>query len=166
MTSSELPSWTYWVFLVRGCLAFALGAALLVSGSGLSPLGNFLAVYWIVGAVLTLRRASGHPAARGRQLAATAGLTGIVAGSLVLRELLDAVVEQGYLLELLGLCAIATGLPRLAGGFRDDQLATEMPRGRYRLVVGTLDVGLGVALLLVSEDTSPSSGSHSESGVC
>jgi uncharacterized membrane protein HdeD (DUF308 family) len=154
MTSSELPSWTYWVFLVRGCFALALGAALLVTGSGLSPLGNFLAVYWIVGAVLTLRWASGHPAARGRRLAATAGLTGIVAGSLVLlRELLDAIGEQGYLLDLLGLCAIATGLLRLAGGFRDDQLATEMPRGRYRLVVGALDVGLGVALLLVSEDT-------------
>ncbi len=154
MASGELPRWTYWVFLARGSFALALGAALLVSGSGLSLLGNFLAVYWIVGALLTLHWAIGSRAARGRRLGAVAGVIGIVAGILVLfRELLDGFVGQGYLLDLLGLCAIATGLLRLSGGFRDDQLASENPRGRYRFVVGTLDLGLGVALIAVSEGT-------------
>jgi hypothetical protein len=41
-----------------------------------------------------------------------------------------------------------------------------MPRGRYRLVVGTLDVGLGVALLLMSEDTVSIVRLALESGVC
>jgi uncharacterized membrane protein HdeD (DUF308 family) len=154
MTSGELPRWTYWVFLARGSFALALGIALLASGSGLSLLGNFLAVYWIVGAVLTLRWATGHRAATGRRLGAVAGLIGIVAGILVLlRGLLDDLVDQGYLLDLLGVCALATGVLRLSGGFRDDQFASDKPRDRYRLVVGTLDVGLGVALILVSEET-------------
>ena len=151
---ASLPRLTYWIFLARGCFALVLGVALLASGSGLSRLGNFLAVYWIIGALLTLRWAVGHRAATGRRLGAIAGLIGIVAGILVLlRAVLDGLVGEGYLLDLLGLCAIATGILRLAGGFRDDQLASENPRGRYRFVVGTLDLGLGVALIAVSEET-------------
>jgi len=154
MASGELPRWTYWVFLARGCFALALGIALLATGAGLTMLGNFMAVYWIVGAVLTLRWAVGHREVAGHRLGAIAGLIGIVAGSLVLlRELVKELVGQGYLLDLLGLSAIATGLLRLSGAFRDDQLASGSPRVRYRFVVGTLDVGLGVALVLVSEDT-------------
>jgi len=71
------------------------------------------------------------------------------------REPLEGLIDQGLVLDLLGLCAIATGLLRLSGVFRDDQLAGERPRHRYRLVVGALDVVLGVALVVVSERSVP-----------
>jgi uncharacterized membrane protein HdeD (DUF308 family) len=149
-----LSGWAYWVFLARGCLALALGAMLLVSDSGLTLLGNFLAVYWIVGAVVTLRWAAGNRPAAGHRLGTVAGLIGIVAGILVLlRAVLKEIVGRGHLLDLLGLCAMVTGLLRLSGAFRDDQLSRDGPRGRYRFVVGALDVGLGVALIAVSQDT-------------
>jgi uncharacterized membrane protein HdeD (DUF308 family) len=150
-SSGEIPRWTYWVFLVRGCVAFTLGASLLLSGEGLGLLASFVGGYWIVGALLTLHWAIGNRAAPGRRLGTLVGLIGLAAGIvLLLRELIDALVEQGLLLDVLGLAAIGMGLLRLSGKFHDDQLAAHRPRARYRLVVGTLDIVLGVAVLVVS----------------
>jgi uncharacterized membrane protein HdeD (DUF308 family) len=153
MSSSEIPRWTYWVFLVRGCVAFTLGAFLLLSGEGLSPLASFVGGFWIVGALLTLHWVVVNRAAPGRRLATLVALVGLAAGiALILRQLIDELIEQGLLLDILGVAGIAMGFLRLSGRFRDDQLAAHRPRARYRLVVGTLDVVLGVAVLLASED--------------
>ena len=62
-------------------------------------------------------------------------------------------VGTGALLDLVGGGAIATGMMRMLGGFRDDEDADEHPRNRTR-VVGALDVGLGIALILTSDSTS------------
>ena len=43
---------------------------------------------------------------------------------------------------------------RLLGGFQDDQLADERRRERGSMLVGALDAGLGIALILTSDATS------------
>ena len=108
-------------------------------------------MYWIIGAVLTLRWVAQHRSAPGWRVGSVAGLIGVVVGILFLvRELLYTFIEEGLLLDLLGLSAVAMGLLRLLGGFHDDQIAGDRPRLRYRVVVGTLDIVLGVALLIGS----------------
>ena len=70
---------------------------------------------------------------------------------MVLRSVIHALVGDGLLLDLLGASAIAIGGLRLSGTIHDDQLALDHPRRRYRFVVGTLEVLLGVNLLLADE---------------
>ena len=157
MSPSPLPDWVLWVFLLRGLLALALGGAALLLEISLSRLGTYIAVYWIVAALLTLRWASGRDAASGRRIALAAGAIGLAAGILVLlRKPLTSVVGEVLLLDLLGASAIATGLLRLFGRFHDDQLEGMRPRLRYRAAVGTLELALGMSLILAGE-TSDSS---------
>ena len=147
--SSGLPGWAFWVFLVRGSVALALGLALLISDAGLSRLGTFIGVYWLIGAVLTLRWVAKHREASGRRFGGLAGVIGLVVAIVVLlRELFRGLIRTGFLLDFLGLCAIAIGLLRLFGGFQDDVAGGGTTRRHYRVVVGALDVVLGVALLL------------------
>lgn len=145
---TPLPRRAYYLFLVRGGIALALGVALLFAGSSGSRLVTFVGVYWIVAAVITLRWVGAHRVARGRRLGLLAGATGLAAGvAVALHEPLAGLVGEELLLDLLGLSAVATGLLRLFGRFHDDQLAVERPRRRYRIVAGSLDVLLGLALL-------------------
>ena len=82
-------------------------------------------------------------------------MIGLVAGiAVVLRPLLNALVSRGVLLDLLGASALATGVLRLLGMIHDDQLARDHPRRRYRFVVGTLEVLLGVALVIADQGAS------------
>lgn len=148
----KVPRRAYRLFLARGVVALSLGIALLLSGSNLSRLTTFVAVYWIAAALLTLRWVVGRPTLPHRWFAYVAAVTGLAAGALVvLRGLLDLLVSRGVLLDVLALSAIATGLLRLSGLLHDDQLAGEHPRRRYRFVIGTLEILLGVALLVTDE---------------
>lgn len=147
-----VPRRAYVLFLARGVVALALGILLLLAGSDLNRLTTFVAVYWIVAAVLTLHWVSAHRTQPHRRLGLLAGTIGLVAGvAVVLRPLLDALLSSGALLDLLGASAVITGVLRLLGTFHDDQLAREHPRRRYRFVVGTLEVLLGIALLVARE---------------
>ena len=152
MTVGGSPRWAFWVFVIRGSVALALGVALLLSGDALYKLGTFVAVYWIIGALLTLRWAVQHRPVKGWRVGGLAGLIGVVVGVMfLLRELLNTFIEEGLLLDLLGLSAVGMGVVRLLGGFHDDQVAGDSPRLRYRVVVGGLDIVLGLALLVASE---------------
>ena len=146
-TVSQLPRRAYYLFLVRGGMALALAVALLFAGSSGSRIVTFVGVYWIVAAVITLRWVGAHRFAGGRRLGLLAGATGLAAGvAVALHGPLVGLLGEELLLDLLGLSAVATGLLRLFGRFHDDQLAVERPRRRYRIVAGSLDVVLGVAL--------------------
>jgi uncharacterized membrane protein HdeD (DUF308 family) len=150
--SNPLPRWAYVVFVARGIVALALGVSLLLAGANLSRLTTFVAVYWIVAALLTLHWVVVHRVVPHRRLAFGAGTLALVAGlAVVLRSVIHALVGEELLLDLLGASAIAIGALRLSGTIHDDQLAQDHPRRRYRFVVGTLEVLLGVALLLADE---------------
>ena len=151
--SARGPSrWGYVVFLVRGSVALVLGVALLIAGSNPSRLVTFVAVYWVVAGLLTLRWASAQPALPHRPVALAAGVLGLVVGvAVVLREVLHALLGEGVWLDLLGASAIAIGLLRLVGLLHDDQLAREHPRRRYRFVLGCLEVLLGITLVIADQ---------------
>ena len=154
--SSRLRRRAYYFFLVRGGVALGLGVAILGAGTGMPRLATFVAVYWIVAALVTLRWLGAHRGVRGRRLGFLAGATGLAAGvALAAREPLAELMGVDALLDLLAVSAIATGLLRLSGRLHDDQLAPERPRHRYRLIAGSLDILLGVALLLADPHSSP-----------
>lgn len=145
----------YRLFVARGVVALSLGITLLATGSNLDRLTTFIAAYWIAAALLTLRWVGVHRAMVRRPLALAAGTFALVAGlAVILRHVLDALVSRGVLLDVLGASAIAIGLLRLAGMIHDDQLAADRPRLRYRVMAGTLEVLLGIALVVT--ETSPS----------
>jgi len=154
MSSAQLPTFAVWMFLIRGSAALVLGIAALASDVDLSRLGTYVAVYWIVAALLTLRWAAGGDAERGRRLAVAAGTVGLAAGTMVLlRKPLSQLFDDGLLLDLLGSSAIATGLLRLFGRFHDDQLEDMRPRMRYRIGIGALEITLGLTLILADEES-------------
>ena len=145
----------WWLYLARGFVALCLGGALLVAGAGESRLATFIGIYWLLGSVLTIRWVLRSREVSGRRLGALAAGIGAVTGlALLARGPIDEVVGTGVLLDLVGAGAIATGAMRMLGGFRDDQLADERPRRRHSMLVGALDVGLGIALILTSDATS------------
>jgi uncharacterized membrane protein HdeD (DUF308 family) len=157
MSSTPLPTFVVWVFLIRGSAALFLGVAALAADVDLSRLGTYVAVYWVVAALLTLRWALGSEAEPGRRIAIAAGAIGLAAGVMVLlRKPLSGFVDEGLLLDLLGASATATGLLRLFGRFHDDQLESMRPRMRYRVGIGALEIALGLTLILADEGSAPS----------
>ena len=147
------PAWR--LAFVRGVVALSLGGALLVAGAGQSRLATFIGAYWLIGAGLTLRWVLRNRAVPGRRLAALAGAIGTIAAvALLAREPLHHVVGTSALLDLVGAGAIATGAMRILGGFRDDRPSGRHSRNQESILAGTLDAGLGLAMILVSDPTS------------
>jgi hypothetical protein len=145
----------YYIYLARATFALALGVALLLTGSTLSNIASFIAVYWILAAVVTLRWVGAHREARGRRIGLAAGGVALVAGvALALRHPLSGLFSEEALLDFFGATAIAMGLLRLSGRLHDDQLGEEDPRRRYRTLAGLLDIVLGLVLLTASARTS------------
>jgi uncharacterized membrane protein HdeD (DUF308 family) len=144
----------WWLTFVRGFVALCLGGSLLVAGAGQSRLATFIGMYWLLGSMLTIRWVLRSRDASGRRLGAlAAGIGAATAVALLARRPLDDVVGTGVLVDLVGAGAIATGIMRMSGGFRDEQHADERRR-RASALVGALDVGLGLALILSSNSTS------------
>jgi hypothetical protein len=139
----------WWLVVIRSCLAFALGIAVLVGGHVRPALANFIAIYWLSGAILTLRWALTHRPARGVRLAFLAGGVGALASALMLfRTSIAGLVRPEILIDLFGATAALTGILRLSGVIRDDQQTHDRPRFRYRISLGLLEIGLGAALLV------------------
>jgi len=139
----------WWIVLFRAIVALVLGIGVLVGGGERPFLANFIAVYWLLGSLLTLRWVLAHRWITGARLALAAALVGITAATLVLlREVIDGAITRETTFDLLGVTAIMSGALRLLGGFHDDQIPGVRPRLRHRILIGILDVGLGIALVL------------------
>jgi uncharacterized membrane protein HdeD (DUF308 family) len=151
-----LPRGAFAIYLVRGALALGFGTAVLVFGSGFSRLCTFAALYAIGAGLVGLHWLRAQHRTSGRHLGPglALGLLWLGAGvAVLLREPLQGLVGEDVLLDLLGLATIATGVVRLTGRFHDDQLSPRSPRPRYRLVVGPLDILLGLAILAADDHT-------------
>jgi uncharacterized membrane protein HdeD (DUF308 family) len=150
--AAPVPRWAYVVFIVRGAVALALGLSLLAAGANLSRLVTFVAIYWIVAAALTLHWVAIHRVLPHRRVAFAAGLAGLVVGlAVAFRTLFQALLSEGAFLDFLGVTAIAIGVLRLMGTVHDDQLSRDGSRRRYRFVLGTLELVLGIALLAAEQ---------------
>jgi uncharacterized membrane protein HdeD (DUF308 family) len=79
--------------------------------------------------------------------AAIAAVVG--AGLVLLRDRLSVLVDPEVFVGLLGISAVLTGLLRILGGFAaEERLGRRWTLGG--IVLGTLELGLGVLLLLTS----------------
>jgi uncharacterized membrane protein HdeD (DUF308 family) len=146
----SLPRWLWAVTGLRALVAGTLGVAVLLGNLGRPALANFIAVYWLVGSMLTLRIAL---TSRSRtRTGVVAAMVGTVAALLVLARMpLRHIITVDTLLPMLGVAAILTGVLRLGGGFRDDLVRPDRPRVWRQLVLGALEIVLGIVLLTAQE---------------
>jgi uncharacterized membrane protein HdeD (DUF308 family) len=125
--------------------------AIAVAGRSPARLVSFLALFWMTGGLITLRFALAIRPRPGFRLGLAAAIAAVVGAVLVLlRERLSGVVDPEVFVRLLGISAVLTGLLRILGGFA----AEERVGRRWTLggiVLGTLELGLGVLLLVTSE---------------
>ena len=132
-------------------MAVVLALAVMVAGRGTARLVTFLGLYWMVGGLITLRFALAIRPWRRTRLALIAGMVAVGGAILLLlRGLLNGLVDADLLVILLGVSAVLTGLLRVLGGF-----AAERQLGRRwtvgAIVLGTMEVALGGMLLLSTD---------------
>jgi uncharacterized membrane protein HdeD (DUF308 family) len=138
----------WWVLLVRAVLVIALGIAFLASGTARPVLGNMVAVYWLLGAVVTLRWARANRGERGFRLATVAGVLGVLVACLVLaRGLLRGMISLSFALTVLGASFIVTGTLRILGGFRDDPAVGGPPPPLRRIALGATEIVAGLVFI-------------------
>jgi uncharacterized membrane protein HdeD (DUF308 family) len=141
----------WWIGVLRGAIALALGSSALLASGSPERLATFLAIYWLVGGVVTLRLAWAIRPTLGFRLAAVAGVVAITAAMLVvLREFLSGVVSPVRMINILGFAAVAMGTLRLVGAFEIER------RTGHRWSIGGLVLGgleLGTGILLIATDT-------------
>ena len=141
----------WWIGVLRGVVALALGVSALLASGSPERLATFLALYWLAGGVVTLRLAWAMRPSLGFRLAAVAGVVAITAAFLVvLREFLAGAISPVTTINILGLAALAMGTLRLVGAFEIER------RTGHRwtvggLILGVLEVGTGI--LLIRTDT-------------
>jgi uncharacterized membrane protein HdeD (DUF308 family) len=141
----------WWIGVFRGCLALLLGVGALISGASQPALVNFIALYWVLGGILTTRWAIAVRWRAGARLALAAGLLAIALGLVLLaRRALDDVVSQGTLIGAVALTTVATGCLRLVGAFEVE----ERTGHRWTIggvILGSVEVCLGTVLFLVRD---------------
>jgi uncharacterized membrane protein HdeD (DUF308 family) len=145
----------WWIGVLRGTIALALGSSALLASGSPERLATFLALYWLAGGVVTMRFAWAVRPSAGFRLAWVAGAVAITAALLVaLRELLSGVVSPAKMIEVLGFAAAAMGTLRLVGAFEIER-RTSHRWSIGGLVLGGLELGTGI-ILLVATDTQSS----------
>jgi uncharacterized membrane protein HdeD (DUF308 family) len=141
----------WWIGVLRGVIALALGVSALFASGSPQRLATFLALYWLAGGVVTLRLAWAMRPSLGFRLAAVAGVVAITAALLVvLREFLAGAISPVRTINILGFAALAMGTLRIVGAFEIER------RTGHRwsiggLILGGLEVGTGI--LLIRTDT-------------
>ena len=141
-----------WILIVRAALVLALGVAFVAIGHDRHILGNLLAGFWLVGAVLTLVWVRGNKRHPGSRLALIAGSLGIVAAVIGLsRALIEHVISANAALAVLGVSAVLVGTLRIVGGFRDDSSGRSRPA--RRILLGAGEVLIGVVWIVTDEVT-------------
>lgn len=139
---------TFWVTLVRGILAFALGLALIVQPDKTRPmLVNFMGMFWLASGIMSVRW--GLAGRRARKKSLVAGVVGVLTGLIVItRKLMFGLLDEVLVLYLLGGVILLTGLLHIVGGFRTGEEATRQ-RSWASLLLGLFEIVLG-GLLLIS----------------
>jgi uncharacterized membrane protein HdeD (DUF308 family) len=145
----------WWISLLRGCLALLLGVGALITGASQPMLVNYIAVYWLLGGILTARWAMGIRWRAGSRLGLAAGVLGIGTGLVLLaRHTLDDLVSPEVLISIVALTTVATGCLRLLGAFEVE----EHTGHRWTIggvILGSVEVCLG-AMLFFARDAQAS----------
>ena len=144
-----------WILWARAILVLGLGAAFLWSGTTRPMLGNLIAVYWLIGALVTLAWVRANRGVHRLRLATAGGVLGVTSAVVVLaRSLIADIISTGTVLALFGATAILTGSLRLLGALHENQ-AAHLRRTAYRLSLALTELGLGIVLIATDELTRP-----------
>ncbi len=141
----------WWVSVLRGCLALLLGLGALISGASQPALVNFIAVYWLLGGLLTARWALGIRWKAGSRVGLIAGVLAIVTGIVLLaRRGLADVMSIDALIYLVAVTTIVTGGLRLLGAFEiEERTGRRWTFGGF--ILGSIEVASGIVLLLARD---------------
>ena len=139
----------WWISVLRGGLALLLGIGALISEASDQLLVNYIALYWLLGGLLTIRWALGVRWRAGSRLGLAAGLLATAMGLvLIARHRLEDIVSPEALIGAVAVTTMATGCLRIVGAFEVEE------RTGHRwtiggMILGSVEVVLGVILLLV-----------------
>ena len=110
---------------------------------------NYIALYWLLGGLLTIRWALGVRWRAGSRLGLAAGLLATAMGLVLMaRHRLEDIVSPEALIGAVAVTTVATGCLRIVGAFEVEE------RTGHRwtiggMILGSVEVVLGVILLLV-----------------
>ncbi len=138
---------TWWIPLVQGIAALAIGLLLLTRPAPtLVLLTIFLGAYWFVGGVFDLFGAVSRRSSDPHWvLALLSGLLSIVAGLFLLtRPLLGALATSLAMVTLIAIGAILSGMFSVAWAVR---VRREIQGEGWIILIGMLSIALGVLLL-------------------
>lgn len=143
----------FWITLLRGMLAVALGVALFFQPDKARPmLVNYMGMFWLTSGIVSLRW--GVHGERARGLSLLAGAIGVLAGvGMLTRRWTTGVENEEILLTTLGLAILLTGLMHTFGGFRTGPEQTHLA-GRKRkwswtsFLLGLFEMVLGLLLVI------------------
>ena len=139
----------WWISVLRGGLALLLGIGALISEASDQLLVNYIALYWLLGGLLTIRWALGVKWRAGSRLGLAAGLLATAMGLVLMaRHRLEDIVSPEALIGAVAVTTVATGCLRIVGAFEVEE------RTGHRwtiggMILGSVEVVLGVILLLV-----------------
>ena len=139
----------WWISVLRGGLALLLGIGALISEASDQLLVNYIALYWLLGGLLTIRWALGVRWRAGSRLGLAAGLLATAMGLVLMaRHRLEDIVSPEALIGAVAVTTVATGCLRIVGAFEVEE------RTGHRwtiggMILGSVEVVLGVILLLV-----------------
>ena len=141
----------WWISVLRGCLALALGIGALISGASRQALVNYVAVYWLLGGLVTVRWALGVRWKAGSRIGLAAGLLGVVTGLvLIARRALDDIASPPTLVAAVAVTTFATGCLRVIGAFEvEERTGRRWTVGG--IMLGSVEIVLGVVLFLVRD---------------
>jgi len=143
----------FWITLIRGILAFALGLSLFFIPEKTAPmLANFMGLFWVTTGLVSLRH---DPVIPHRRLARIAAIIIIVTGvAMFTRQISSRWVTWELLVNAVAIIIIVTGVLHIYGGF---QIGKQSSVGRTALSVsiGIFEVILGVLFLFSETGRSP-----------
>ncbi len=144
-----LVRYVWLILLARATLALILGLVVLATGQFRPGMANIIAIYWLLGAAMTLRWATLHRGVRGYRIAFGAGVVAVLASLAVLaRDVLRGALADDIAFMLVGAMSLMVGMLRASGIFRES-VAEDVRRARPEAVaLGGLEVALGLVLVI------------------
>jgi uncharacterized membrane protein HdeD (DUF308 family) len=143
----------FWITLIRGMLAIALGVALIIQPDKARPmLVNFMGMFWLVSGIVSLRWGARGERARGWSL--LAGAIGVLAGvSMLSRRFTAGMAGEDVLVTVVGLIIMLTGLMHIFGGFRTGPVETHLLSQHRKwswtaFLLGLFEMILGLMLVI------------------
>ncbi|MGB5844432.1 MAG: DUF308 domain-containing protein, partial [Anaerolineales bacterium] len=147
------PNIGFWIALLRGFFAIALGLVLIFNPEKTRPmLVNFMGLFWLTNGIILIRRTNvvfGEQTDRvlGKRTSLALGLVGILTGLLVItRSLTRNWVDEVVFMVLMGAVVLLTGMLHLFGEFRIGRVI-KGKRTTAQKILAVFEIILGALLI-------------------